>query len=77
MRRVRDLCGEHFKSFIFMGQLPDPDNDDNSVTLSTWDGDFNTAVGLASRMNERMKHDIRATDDPQGPVDGEEWKGVL
>lgn len=73
--KLRTLLGEHATSFLCIVEVPD--GDDASITLMSWDGGFNTALGLANRARLRMEMDARKADDPEsdGPGDeSEEWK---
>lgn len=73
--RVKEVAGEHFENFVFIGTVRDPDNNDTAA-VSTWDGDFSQAVGLAERLKERFRQDIIATDYPNDPKpdEGDDWK---
>ncbi len=37
MQQVRDLCGERFESFVFIGKFENSDGD-GTVTMHTWEG---------------------------------------
>lgn len=71
-RRVREIAGEHCVSFVFIGTI---EHDDESRTvISDWEGDLNSAIGLAERMKERLRQKIIEIDFPDGETPGEDWK---
>lgn len=72
LSRVKELAGEHFDSFVFIGNVEHEDG--TSQTVSTWDGGFNEAVGMTARMQERLRQSIISTDFPDEPPEGEDWK---
>lgn len=71
LRMVKELAGERCAAFVFIAEVED---DEGTTTIATWDGGFNTAVGLAERMKERLRQRIIETDFPDDPPGGEEWK---
>lgn len=72
LSRVKEVAGEHCNSFVFIGNVEYDDG--TSQTISTWDGNFNEAVGMTARMQERLRQSIISTDFPDTPPDGEDWK---
>ena len=72
LERIRGAMGEYGKNFAFIIELEVGDGE--TQTVSTWSGNFNAAVGLAARMNERMRQGIIETDYPNDPPDDDSWR---
>ena len=71
--RIREVIGEFCEEYVFIGSVVMPDGI-NTRTVSKWAGGFNAAIGLARRVNERMRQEIIENDYPDEPPEGEDWK---
>lgn len=72
LERIRGVLGEYGKNYAVIVEFEVGEGD--TRTISTWSGSFNAAVGLASRLRERMRQGIIETDYPNDPPDDENWK---
>lgn len=73
LAEVKRAATKYSGAFVIIAEIQDDDNDDTR-TVSTWDGGFNTANGLAARAVERMRRAGNESDYPDDPPEGEDWK---
>lgn len=62
--KIAEIVGEHCESYIFMAQVPTDEPDEDGATISSWDGNINTVMGLSERMRQRMKRRIKELERP-------------
>lgn len=76
MERIRGILGEYGKNFAMIVEVEvgTDTKDPGTRTLSTWSGNYNAALGLAARLQERMRQSIIESDYPNDPPDDEQWK---
>lgn len=73
---IKEFMGEHCDSWVIIANIKhDEDEGGGSTTISSWDAEFNEAVGMVERMKERLRQKMLETDFPDNPS-GEDWKEV-
>lgn len=65
---MKDLVGEHCEGYVFICQIKDEDSGEVRTPL-TWDGGFNTALGMADRAHTLMKQEALDANKPEVPKD--------
>lgn len=69
--RVKDQVGEHCEAFVFIATVKNEESDGTSSPM-TWDGGFNHALGLATRVQQDMLDSMK--QKPPAIDDGDDWK---
>lgn len=70
--QVKDHIGEHCEAFVFIATVKEDDGDGSSSPM-TWDGGFNHALGLATRVQQDLLDSVKK-QNPPAIDDGDDWK---